>query len=466
MVTAPASTTTASIAARLDRLPPSRYLRGLIVRISLGGFFEYYDLFMIAYIAVGLLKAKIFVASAPGFFDVEGFASFVGAGFAGMFVGTLLFSGISDRFGRRATFTLSLLWYSLATLGMAWMTTPAAIDGWRFLAGIGVGVQLITIDTYITEITPKESRGSAIALSGFITFWAVPCVALIAYLLVPHTIAGTDGWRCVALIGALGALAVWPLRAGLPESVRWLETHGRHKEALHLMDELEQRVQDELGRALPPPALQRDDEVEPARGAWSEIWRGRYLRRTFMLIVFNVFQTIGFYGFASWVPTLLLSEGITATRSLAYVFIIALVNPFGALIGMRYGDRLERKWQIVVLAGVIALGGLLWAQQRTAAGIVLLGALITLANNWFSVAFHAYQAELYPTRIRAQAVGFVYSWSRFSSIFVGFVIAAVLKASGVNGVFVIIAIAMAIVAATIAILGPLTNRVRLEALSH
>jgi putative MFS transporter len=466
MNTNPASTSGASIAARLDRLPSSRYVRGLVTRISLGGFFEFYDLFMTAYIALGFIKAKIFVPTAAGFFDVRGFASFVGAGFAGMFLGTLLFSWVSDRYGRRATFTISLLWYSLATLVMAFMSTPESIDLWRFLAGIGVGVQLITIDTYITEITPKESRGSAIGLSMFITFWAVPIVALIAYLLVPRTIAGLDGWRLVTLIGALGAIAVWPLRAALPESPRWLESHGRREEAECSVAEIEKHVVAETGRALPPPEPDDATERETTRGAWAEIWQRGYLRRTIMLIVFNVFQTIGFYGFASWVPTLLLSEGVTETRSLAYVFIIALVNPFGALIGLRYGDRLERKWQIVVLAVVIAVCGLIWAQQRTAAGIVILGALITLANNWFSVAFHAYQAELYPTRIRAQAVGFVYSWSRFSSIFIGFVIAAVLKAAGVGGVFLLIAIAMGIVAATIALLGPLTNRVRLEALSR
>ena len=70
------------------------------------------------------------------------------------------------------------------------------------------------------------------------------------------------------------------------------------------------------------------------------------------------------------------------------------------------------------------------------------GLLITLCNNWMSFSFHAYQAELYPTRIRAQAVGFVYSWSRFSSVFVGFIIAAVLRAYGTLGVFSVIALAM------------------------
>ena len=77
------------------------------------------------------------------------------------------------------------------------------------------------------------------------------------------------------------------------------------------------------------------------------------------------------------------------------------------------------------LGGVgIGVFGLLFAQRRTAAGVIVCGVLITLCDNWLSFSFHAYQAELYPTRIRAQAVGFVYSWSRFSAIFSGFIIAS------------------------------------------
>ena len=185
-----------------------------------------------------------------------------------------------------------------------------------------------------------------------------------------------------------------------------------------------------------------------------------------MLTVFNAFQAIGYYGFAAWVPVLLVSEGIEVTKSLSYVLAIAMLNPVGSMIAMRYADRFQRKWQIVVLALTIAACGLIWAQQRTAAGIVLLGAVITLANSWFSCALHTYQAELYPTRIRAQAVGFVYSWSRFTSIFVGFLIARALQRYGTNGVFVIIATAMLIVAVVVGSFGPKSNRIQLEVLSH
>jgi putative MFS transporter len=456
-----ATTAAVTIAARLDRLPPSRYFRALVTWISLGGWFEFYDLFMTAYIALGLIKAKLFTPT--GFFTWNAFASFVGAGFAGMFVGTLIFSYLSDRYGRKVTFTYSLLWYSIATFVMAFQNTAFTIDLWRFLAGIGVGVQLVTIDAYISEITPKESRGHFIAYSQLITYTAVPVVAFLAYLLVPQTIAGLDGWRWVVIIGALGAIFVWFIRLGLPESPRWYEIHGRTAEAEQVMGEIESRVRTELGRDLPPAVSLQDEGIH--EGSWTEIWDPRYIKRTVMLVIFNFFQTIGFYGFAAWVPILLFSEGVTFVHSLEYTFIIAILNPVGPLIGMYYADRFQRKWQIVGLSIAIGVFGLIFAQMRIPALIISFGILITLANNWFSAAFHTYQAELYPTRIRAQAVGFVYSWSRFSSIFIGFLIALALKNYGTIGVFGMIACAMAIVAIVIGVMGPNTTRERLEALS-
>ncbi|MHB8145940.1 MAG: MFS transporter [Vulcanimicrobiaceae bacterium] len=459
-------TTTAipvTIAARLDRLPPSRYFRGLVARISLGGWFEFYDLFMAAYIALGLIKANLFTAT--GYFDWSAFAAFVGSGFAGMFVGTLLFSWISDRYGRKAAFTYSLLFYSAATFVMAFQATAFWIDAWRFLAGIGIGVQLITIDTYVSEITPKESRGHFIAFSQFVTYTAVPAVALVSYLLVPHTILGLDGWRWVVIVGSLGAILIWFVRLGLPESPRWSDAHGFTDDANRTMSEIEDRVKSETGGTLPVPRAIAS-ELQRETGSWAEIWSPHYIKRTIMLIMFNLFQTIGFYGFAAWVPILLFSEGVTFVHSLEYTFAIAILNPFGPVIAMYYADRLQRKWQIVGLAIAIAVLGLVFAQVRMPVLIVVVGILITLANNWFSCAFHTYQAELYPTRIRAQAVGFVYSWSRFSSIFIGFAIALALRSYGSVGVFALIATAMAVVAIVIGTMGPNTSGERLEAISQ
>ena len=136
------------------------------------------------------------------------------------------------------------------------------------------------------------------------------------------------------------------------------------------------------------------------------------------------------------------------------------------MIGVFFADRLERKWQIVGAAIGIAVFGLLFARQTAAAGVIACGVLITFCNNWMSFSFHAYQAELYPTRIRAQAVGFVYSWSRFSAIFSGFLIAFFLGRYGTVGVFGFIAGAMAVVAVVIGGFGPAVTGRRLEAIAR
>jgi putative MFS transporter len=455
-----------TIAARLDRLPPNRQVRWLVTLISFGGWFEFYDLFFTAYIAVGLFKGGLFKPTTQGLFDLEGFASFIAALFTGLFVGTIAFSWLSDRFGRRSIFTFALLWYSIGSLIMAFQTSAAAIDLWRLIASIGLGVELVNIDTYISELVPKEQRGPAFAYNQFVMFTVVPVVALLAWLLVPQTILGLDGWRLVVIIGSAGAVLVWWIRLRLPESPRWLAQHGRLAEADRIVRQLEESVAAETKQPLPAPQMLEGEAEEAARpGAWLEMWSPAYRGRTVMLVVYNLFQTIGYYGFASWVPTFLISQGIEVTRSLEYTFIIAIANPIGPLIGVWFADRIERKWQIAWAALGIAVLGLLFSQQRTAAGVIGLGLMITLANNWLSFSFHAYQTELYPTRIRARAVGFVYSWSRFSTIFSGFIIAFFLGRYGTTGVFSFIAAAMVVVFVVIGAFGPATTRRRLEAIA-
>ena len=453
-----------TVAARLDRLPPSRYARKLITLLSLGGWFEFYDLFFTAYVGIGLFKEGLFKPTTQGLFDLHGFASFVGALFAGMFVGTLVFSWVSDRFGRRSILAFSLLWYSLGVLVMSFQHTPEAIDLWRFIASIGLGVELVNIDAYLSELVPKEQRGPAFAYNQCIMYTSVPVVAFLAWQLVPRTVFGLDGWRVVVIIGSIGAVLIWWIRRNLPESPRWLAQHGRIAEAESIVAEMERRIRAETGRELAPPQTVTG-EADSKPGAWTEMWNATYRGRTIMLVIFNLFQTIGFYGFSSWVPALLISQGIGVTKSLAYTFIIAVAAPVGPLIGVYVADRFERKWQIAWAAIGIAGFGLLFAQQTTAIGVIVCGLLITLCANWLSFSFHAYQAELYPTRIRAQAVGFVYAWSRFSAIFSGFIIAFFLGRYGTTGVFGFIAGAMVVVFIVIGGFGPRVTKRRLEAIA-
>ena len=355
-----AADTTVTVAARLDRLPPSRHTRRLVTLVSLGGWFEFYDLFFTAYVAIGLFKGGLFKPTTSGLFDLQGFASFVAALFLGLFVGTLAFSWMSDRFGRRSIFTFALLWYSAGALVMAFQNSPESIDLWRFIASVGLGVELVNVDTYVSELVPKDQRGPAFAYNQFVMFTAVPVVAFLAWQLVPQTILGLDGWRWVVIIGSIGAFVIWWIRRGLPESPRWLEQHGRTAQADAIVGALEQKIRAD-GVALPPPeAVAGEAEHKP--GVWMEMWNAEYRGRTVMLVIYNLFQTVGYYGFSSWVPTLLISQGIGVTKSLVYTFIIAIAAPIGPLVGMFFADHIERKWQIAWAAVGIAVFGLLFAK--------------------------------------------------------------------------------------------------------
>jgi putative MFS transporter len=451
------------ISARLDRLPATRTIWKFVVLLSLGFFLELYDLLYSGYVAPGLVNSGILTPTTVGLFGMKGVAGFIASLFSGLFIGTIGCGFLADRFGRRAIFTYSLLFYTVANLIMAFQTTAVGLNFWRFMAGTGIGVELVTIGTYISELVPKQIRGRAFACEQAVGFMSVPIVAFLSYLLVPHKLFGLDGWRWVVIIGAHGAVFVWFIRRALPESPRWLAQNGRLEEADQLMSKLESIIEKEYGRQLPAPAA---PELVTTRRTLRDMWVAPYRKRVTMMSIFNIFQTVGFYGFANWVPTLLVKQGITVTNSLLYSSIIAISAPIGPIIGLFIGDKFERRTVIVVTASAIVVCGLLFSQMSVALLLITMGVVLTLASNIMSYSFHAYQTELFPTSIRTTAVGFVYSWSRFSAIFTSFFIAGILKEFGTTGVFVFIAAAMLIVMAVIGFMGPPTRDLALEKISH
>jgi putative MFS transporter len=452
------------LTARLDRLPMTRSMWIMALLLTFGGFFDGYAIGLIGALGPGLFKAKIFTATTVSFFGMSGFASFIASLFAGLLVASLFVSYAADHFGRRAIFTFALLWFGIANFMMALQTTADGVNIWRFISALGVGLELVTVDAYLSELVPRKNRGQAFGflqvmggLSGLVAYF-------LAWQLIPNAPFGFDGWRWVAGIGSVAAIIVWWIRLGLPESPRWLAQQGRLDEAEKVMAGIEARAEAESGRPLPPP--EPPQYQDPRKGSVFEIFGPQYIKRTIMLMLFNFFQTVGFYGFVGWTPTLLIAKGIHVTQSLEYSLVINVTAVAFPLLIMLFADRIERKWHVCASCFAIAVFGIGFGFVTTPAALIVLGACLAMATAWLSYALHNYQAELYPTRIRARGIGFVYSWSRLSGILTPFFIAFFLRDFGVPGVFAFVAACMAVVIIAVAALGPRTKLLAVEAIAH
>ena len=447
---------------RLNALPATKGLWIFITLLSLGGFFELYDLFQTGYISSGLLNEDIFHVGKDGAFGISDQGAFASSTFLGLFVGASLLAPYADRFGRRITFMFALMWYGCFSMLMAFQNSAEAIIYIRFLVGVGLGIELVTIDTYLSECIPSYLRNKAFAFAFCIQFMSVPAVALMSWWLVPQTILGLTGWRWVVIAGAVCSLIIWLIRRNLPESPRWLAQQGRYKEAHEIVGQMERRC----GVAVTTPDASQiaiyDTESEMPRGRFRDIWRREYRQRTIMLMVMNFFQSIGFFGFGNWLPALLSGKGASITHSLLYAFFITLAYPLGSLICSRYADKFENKWHIVLSSLMTVVFGTLFALQDNPIILIICGFCITWSNAWLTFSYHAYQTEVFPTFIRARAVGFCYSFSRLSTVFSSIMISWILVAAGTQGVIAFIVISMLIVMLTIGIFGPKTRGINLD----
>jgi MFS transporter, putative metabolite:H+ symporter len=451
----------ADLTARIDRLPACRSTWMPVLLVSLAAMFEMYDLYQTSYVPLGLIRDGIFSAGEGGFFGLTDQATFASATFMGLFFGAIVFAQVADRFGRRQIFVWALLAYSAATAVLAFQTTRIGVDLCRFAAGIGLGVELVTIDAYIVEILPKHMRGRAFAFNHAIQFSAVPILAFLAWLLIPIAPFGISGWRYVVLIGSAGALVVWWIRRGLSESPRWLAQQGRIEEAEQIVASMESKVLALTG-SLPTVAPVRAEE-DRGRGSFADVWRRPYAGRTVMLSIFNAAQAIGFWGFTNWLPTLIASQNQSFMKGLAYSFAIAFAYPLMSLVwSATLADRYERKSLIVASAIGVGVLGPLFALTTTPVLLILIGIGITGFAVLLSMSYHAYQSELYPTRIRARAVGFAYSFSRLSTALTSYAVAFFLLHFGSTGVFGFISVAMLVTIVTVGFFGPRTRGLALE----
>ncbi len=442
----------ATIAARIDRIPLFSLHRKLAAVLGLGTFFDLYDIFLGGILAPVLAKA----------FKLNGFETslVIGSGFFGMFVGANILGVVSDYVGRRTMYMIDLLVYSIFTLLAAFSPSFTWFIVCRFLAGLGLGATPPITDVYLGEMIPRHARGRYTAWSYTLGFLGVPIVGLLGLALVPTSVL-LSGWRWLLVIGALGAIIVWFVRHGLPESPRWFEIRNRPDDAERSLQAIEQEAMQETHtQELPEP---KELVVETQhKASLAEIFSSEYARRTIMLWIFQIFQTVGYYGFGSLAPIVLTARGFSIVKSLEYTGLSYLGYPLGSLISVPLVERVERKWLIVGSALAMAVLGLIFGLAGSVPVIIAAGFLLTVTSNLFSNSFHIYQAEIFPTRMRGTAVGVAYSLSRLVSGILPFAAIPLLHASGAGAVFAAAAIILVLLCLDVAILGPRSTGRTLE----
>ena len=444
---------------RIDALPMSRHLWSLVVLLSLGTFFETYELSLTSLISPGLIQVGIF-AREHGLFGLPDQATFAAATFLGMFVGALALGRVADRIGRKWAFTGSIALYTAATLLMSLQHSASAIDLCRFVAGIGLGAEIVTVDAYLAEIVPQRYRGRAFAFATFIQFLAVPIAGGLSYALVPQQPLGIEGWRWICFIGGVGGVLVLLTRRRLPESPRWLAQRGLLQRAAQVIGSIENKsgVLAEPLLHLSTDARSHHETSRATTAGATSLFDPAWRHRVVMLTLAHVFITIGFFGLASWLPALLAAQGHSIVKSFEFTFYISLCYPLCPLLFMLFADKVERKWQLVGATLASAVFGIALGQQAGSVGIVVFGLAVTVCNLLVAYGIHTYQSELFPSSIRAKAIGFVYSWGRLATVFSSLVIGYLLQSGGTTAVFAFLASCFVAVSVLIGVMGPRTLR--------
>ncbi|WP_310717589.1 MFS transporter [Streptomyces lydicus] len=440
-------------AARLDRLPPSRWHRRITLVVGIGAFFDLYEIFLGGVLAAVLAEQWHLGHTAKSWV--------IAAGFLGMFAGANVLSVLADRFGRRRMFLVNLGTYALFSLLCAFAPNLSWLLALRALSGLGLGAELVLVDTYLAEFLPRAVRGRYIAWAYTLGFVGVPVAALLgARLVAAHQPLGVDGWRWLLVAGALGAAFIQLMRRQLPESPRWLTVQGRGEEAERIVAGLEERVARETGGSL--PSVPETETVPERKVPLGEMFRGDHRRRTVMWWIFQVLQTVGYYGFGSLAPVVLAAKGHTVTESLLYAALSFCGYPLGSALSVPLIDRIERRTLIIASALGIAGCGLAFGFADATWAIVAFGFLLTVCSNVFSNAFHVYQTEIFPTGLRSSAIGIAYSLSRLTSVVLPFVALSVLDELGPAAVFSVSAGLMLLLCLDVALLGPRTTGRSLE----
>ncbi|NON63470.1 MFS transporter [Acidianus sp. RZ1] len=449
-----------SVIDRLERLPFSNFHLKFLLMLASGEWAE----------TLMLLGNGALLALVSTFYGLKGaLAAYAlpAPFFAGEFVGSWLFGYLADKRGRRSVFLYNQIVFGLGMLLAGLMPIWQLIALFVFIGGIGVGGEFPLVDSYSSEMFKGKQRGSRLALIYTIAVTAGPFIVYITSL-TAHIGPLSNGigyysFRIPLWIMGIAGIMVWAVRLRLTESPRWLETHGKFEEADMITTQIEEKVKREKGISELPPVVSKSDPFEkPTR--FKDLFAPDIRTKTIMMLIFQILQGGIFYGFATFAPSLIVDK-YPFNNPLGYSAIVFLGFFVGSVFNVFIIDKVERKWGIILSAVLSGITGTLFAVANSLLAVVTLGFLTAFLLWNFSNFFHQYQAEIFPTRVRTTAAGFVYAWSRISTSFLLIIIGAFFLPHGPLAVFEFAWLLIAIIFVDLAVLGPKATGKKLEEIS-
>ncbi len=402
------------VPARLDRLPWSRFHWLVIAALGITWILDGLEVTL-----VGSLAGAI--SGSPRLHLSEGeFGLTASAYLAGAVVGALGFGWLTDRLGRKKLFTVTVLIYLVATIasGLSW--SFASLAFFRFVTGLGIGGEYAAVNATIQELIPARKRGfTDLCING--SYWLGAALgALGAVVALDRNVIDPElGWRVAFVIGGVIGLIVLFLRRFIPESPRWMMTHGDPEGASRVVSMLEERVAREIGESL-PPVPSKTLRLRRHKGDWFlaslRVLVRDYRQRTVLGVVLMASQAFC-YNAVLFTYALMLTRfyGVPAGQVGWYMLPFALGNFAGPLCLGKLFDTLGRKTMIsatyaaagllMALTGWLFVQGVMDATQQTIAWTVIFFFASAAASSAYLTV-----GETFPLEVRAVAISLFYAF--------------------------------------------------------
>ncbi len=400
----------------------------VLALITFGYFFDVIDYIILGSLVPDMVRSHFATPAEIGTIGaVTIFGLFIGAGGQGEF---------TDRFGRKAVFQAAVLLYGVASIAAAMAPDAAWLAFGRFVAGIGFGAAQPLCFSYAAEFAPKAIRGRVTAFMQFIggaCVWPIGTLFALGF-------RDSLGWRGIWVIIGLCALVVFLFSFSLPESPRWLVTHGQGKRALDLLERMG------LGRA-PADGLTEDAAADTRSDPMGVVFRQYRKRIIAAMICFFAFFSAAL-GLGGWLPNILADRGFTIVKSLTFVMGMQISFPLSSLFMMyaleRFG-RIRTAFTSFVLATLFSIA---FYYSQSDAMVLVIGFLMNFFIQLAGNSMQIFTAEVFPTNARGSGFGLSQAGGRLGAA-VAFYSIGILSAYGLGYVMTVIAVLLAI--ATIAV---------------